>query len=232
MPPPLLFSPFPAWPPLLRALDWAFLPTLSQDADVPAALRTGGASNSSSSGKAYGLAYDVLRLSPTPAYPFEEGTLLARIFPPSFYAASLRATYPLLFAAAYYALAQLFNAGLRRRRRRRRRGAASEKQGAGTHDYIASSSVLRTLVLAHNAGLALFSAWIWIHLFPAAVDYYWQGISGAGWQGALASSLNLARQDELTRSLCPATRIQATRPRCAPSPSSATTSRGTTTSFT
>ncbi len=155
-------SPFPPHPRLLAFLDAVFPRRYAFDV-VRTSAQLLGHSNS------HGAAYHAIVHHPNPPYPFEAGSWLAALFPQWFYHASLRAHWPLYFAVAYYTICHALN-----------RLVVSR----GRVDYVARSRVLKYAVLAHNLALMLYSAWTWLHLFPAFVDYYLQALRvGGAWQG-------------------------------------------------
>ncbi|CBQ72860.1 conserved hypothetical protein [Sporisorium reilianum SRZ2] len=110
--------------------------------------------------------------APYPEYPGDDDTLFSKLFPPSAFEFSLSPWLPLAFSLAYYVIAHSANGIVKRN---------------ANKDYTKGSgllpTLLRFLILVHNAGLAIYSGWTWAMMFPYAVDFLRQGLAAAGYDG-------------------------------------------------
>lgn len=115
-------------------------------------------------------AWDTLS-APYPAYP-KFHTLFGKVVSPAVFEKSLSPWLPLGFSLVYYIVAHAANGFVQRN---------------GNRDFTKGSgllpTLLRFLILVHNAALAVYSGWTWARMFPLVVDFFLQGWSAAGFQG-------------------------------------------------
>ncbi|PWN54503.1 hypothetical protein IE53DRAFT_1644 [Violaceomyces palustris] len=104
---------------------------------------------------------------PYPSYP-----LFSRVISQRFYEATLNPLLPFCFSIAYYVISHTANALVR-------------KSGSRdlTKGETASARIIRSLVILHNAALAIYSGWTWLNMFPLVVDFFLQGWRASGFEG-------------------------------------------------
>lgn len=111
---------------------------------------------------------NIFYTQPPPAYPFKD-TVLAPLFPPAFYDWSLQLAVPVTFALLYYTIAH------------------SANRFQSGHDHTKGDSLkaraLRFVVVAHNAGLCVYSLFTFAVSAPVVIDLFVQGWRAAGHQG-------------------------------------------------
>ncbi|KDN53016.1 hypothetical protein K437DRAFT_253668 [Tilletiaria anomala UBC 951] len=113
-----------------------------------------------------------LATQPYPAYP--HGIFVSR----QVFELSMSAWTPVAIGALYLLMSKTANSRLKRRIAQNKRGEAPPPK-----DYIKGSKILSNLVLAHNAALAVFSAWAFWGTFTRVVPYFWHGATQGGLQG-------------------------------------------------
>ena len=111
--------------------------------------------------------FNKLAAQPYPPYP--EGIYVSR----SVFFKSLSPWTPITVAVIYLIVAKTANAKLKNR-------LAANKP---PKDHIKASKALSNLVLAHNAFLALYSGWTFLHALIGVVPYFYNGVRQGGWQG-------------------------------------------------
>ncbi|PWN36769.1 uncharacterized protein FA14DRAFT_166349 [Meira miltonrushii] len=111
---------------------------------------------------------NLLHYQPYPAYPFKD-TVLAHVFPKTFFDWSLQLAVPVTFALLYYTIAH----------------SANHFQSGFDHTKGDSfkAKVLRAVVILHNAGLCLYSFFTFFMSAPVALDLFAQGWRAAGHEG-------------------------------------------------
>lgn len=111
---------------------------------------------------------NLLHYQPYPAYPFKD-TVLAHVFPKTFFDWSLQLAVPVTFALLYYTIAH----------------SANHFQSGFDHSKGDSfkAKVLRVIVILHNAGLCLYSFFTFFMSAPIALDLFAQGWRAAGHEG-------------------------------------------------
>ncbi|TKY86306.1 hypothetical protein EX895_005131 [Sporisorium graminicola] len=109
--------------------------------------------------------------APYPRYP-DHDKVFSKLFPRSKFEFTLSPWLPLGFSLAYYLVVHAANGIVKRN------GSKDFTKGSGF-----LPTLLRFLILAHNAGLAVYSGWTWAMMFPLVVDFFLQGSKAAGLDG-------------------------------------------------
>ncbi len=104
---------------------------------------------------------------PYPAYP--DGIYVSR----ATFEKSMSPWTPITVGILYLIMSKTANARLKKR------VAAGEKP----HDYVKASKFWSQAVLAHNAFLALYSGWTFVHAAIRVIPYFYTGIRQGGLQG-------------------------------------------------
>ncbi|CEH16733.1 Long chain fatty acid elongase [Ceraceosorus bombacis] len=127
-----------------------------------------------------------MRNLPYPAYPFEGHALLSRIFTPAFYSFSLSPIPVLLFSLAYYLTSHTANHLHSAPPTDWTKPNAAAKNGGGGGGGGGGhlrAKLLRWIILAHNALLAIYSAATFVLMAPPVLDLFFQGWRAAGSEG-------------------------------------------------
>lgn len=113
---------------------------------------------------------------PHPAYP--NGIFVSK----QVFEWSLSAWTPTIVGAVYLIAMKIANTRLRSQIARNKAGYAAPPK-----DYIKSSKILSRMVLGHNAFLAIYSAWTFVHALSGLVPYFYHGLRQGGVEGMSAA---------------------------------------------
>ncbi|PWN43917.1 hypothetical protein IE81DRAFT_52273 [Ceraceosorus guamensis] len=136
-----------------------------------------------------------MRDLPYPAYPFEGHALLSRIFTPAFYSFSLSPIPVLLFSLAYYLTSHTANHLHSAPPTDWTKPTAAAKNGGGGGGGHLRAKLLRWIILAHNALLAIYSAATFFLMAPPVLDLFFQGWRAAGSEGLTLALCSMPTND-------------------------------------